>query len=522
MSKIKEYLQAGYPVIHLDTTDYISAQDEIFHALKLIPTVTDWFEVGVWTITTGTTTGTVGAGLQDFGDAKGIDKALGWMWERKDPAVLILHNIQSFMKDPFYVQGLYDTAMRAQNLGGNIVILGPCREIPLELENIITRVDFPLPTRDEIMALYVDAAMSFSANINDAKGKLWKDSIISKKTKTGKVIKREFNAEKLEILWDAARMAQGLDYLAAENALCLSIVSTGTIDLDVIKRQKREEVRKCDALEYIDTSDNMDQIGGFDLLKKWLSKRKNAFGNEAREYGLPFPKGFLIVGPGGVGKSLCARAVGNYLKLPILRLDMGAVFRSFLGESEATIRRALSISEALAPCILMLDEIDKGLAGLKSSGVTDSGASARVIGTLLTWRAETTAPVMVVATANDISNLPSMVYRKGRFDQLWFVDLPSEKEREQIFRIHIERVDRDPDDFDIKKLAAKTQNWVGAEIEAAIMEAMYLAFGDGGREPTTTDIFMAMKDIIPQHEVDNIPKGVRVRARPVSSIGLGV
>jgi SpoVK/Ycf46/Vps4 family AAA+-type ATPase len=237
-------------------------------------------------------------------------------------------------------------------------------------------------------------------------------------------------------------------------------------------------------------------VGGLTILKDWLNKRAVAFTSEARNFGLPAPKGILMLGVQGCGKSLCAKAVSNQWQLPLLRFDMGRMFGSLVGSSEENVRRAISVAESIAPAILWVDEIDKAFAGSQGSGITDGGTTARVFGTFLTWLSEKNAPVFVVATANDISQLPPELLRKGRLDEIFFVDLPGREERTQIFRIHLIRRGRDAASFDLPALTEVSNDFSGAEIEEAIISALYDAFA-AREELGTKHVLAALRQTVP-------------------------
>jgi SpoVK/Ycf46/Vps4 family AAA+-type ATPase len=232
-------------------------------------------------------------------------------------------------------------------------------------------------------------------------------------------------------------------------------------------------------LEYCSPEEDFNQVGGLGALKGWLLKRAVAFTDQARDFGLPAPKGILLIGVQGCGKSLCAKAVASLWQLPLLRFDMGRMFGSYVGSSEENVRKAIAVAESVAPTILWIDEIDKAFAGTRGSGSSDGGTTARVFGTLLTWLSEKTSPVFVVATANDISHLPPELLRKGRLDEIFFVDLPGEPEREDILKIHLTKRGRDPEAFDTAALAAACEEFSGAEIEEAIVSGLYDAFSEG-------------------------------------------
>jgi SpoVK/Ycf46/Vps4 family AAA+-type ATPase len=240
--------------------------------------------------------------------------------------------------------------------------------------------------------------------------------------------------------------------------------------------EKQQIIRKSGLLEYYSSEEDFHQVGGLAALKDWLNKREVAFTAEANAFGLPPPKGVLLLGVQGCGKSLCAKAVSRLWQLPLLRFDMGRMFGSLVGSSEENVRRAIAVTESIAPVVLWVDEIDKAFAGSQSSGMTDGGTTARVFGTFLTWLSEKTAPVFVIATANDVSQLPPELLRKGRLDEIFYVDLPSPEERADIFRIHLAKRGRESEAFDVMALAAASHDFSGAEIEAAVISALYDAF----------------------------------------------
>jgi SpoVK/Ycf46/Vps4 family AAA+-type ATPase len=261
-------------------------------------------------------------------------------------------------------------------------------------------------------------------------------------------------------------------------------------------------------------------VGGLTILKDWLDKRSAAFTQEARAFGLPAPKGILMLGVQGCGKSLCAKAVSNQWQLPLLRFDMGRMFGSLVGSSEENVRRAIAVAESVAPAILWVDEIDKAFAGSQGSGATDGGTTARVFGTFLTWLSEKTAPVFVVATANDISQLPPELLRKGRLDEIFFVDLPSAEERQEIFRIHLGRRGRHAEQFDIAALAGASKDCSGAEIEEAINSALYDAFY-ANQEITTESVLATLAETVPlaktmDEQINRLRNWAEGRARNAS------
>jgi SpoVK/Ycf46/Vps4 family AAA+-type ATPase len=273
-------------------------------------------------------------------------------------------------------------------------------------------------------------------------------------------------------------------------------------------------------LEYYEPDSAMKDVGGLELLKEWLEQRTKSFSDRAKEFGIPAPKGVLLLGVQGCGKSLVAKAIAATWNLPLLKLDVGRIFGSLVGQSEENIRKAIKVSESVAPCILWADELEKGFAGVSGGGVSDSGTTARVFSTFLTWMQEKTAPVFLIATANDVTSLPPEMLRKGRFDEIFFVDLPDRRERQQIFKIHLEKKKRDPKNYDLKELATAAEGFSGAEIEQVIFGALYMAF-DEDRELEQKDLLQETKNVVPlsvmmREEIDELRTWAEMRTRAAS------
>jgi SpoVK/Ycf46/Vps4 family AAA+-type ATPase len=355
----------------------------------------------------------------------------------------------------------------AKGAGHALVITGCRSKLPPELEHEVTTIELDLPDSERLNSVLdgiLDSAGMPSMGGNDT------ESIL--------------------------HAALGLTTIEAENAFALSLVECSTIDPAIVAREKARRLKSSGLLEVIEAAPGLSDIGGLEVLKRWLSQRRSAFGSAARNYGLPVPKGLLIVGIPGTGKSLTAKAAAGVLQLPLLRLDMGRVFGGIVGQSEANLRQVIRTAEAIAPCVLWIDEIEKGFGGSSSGGSSDGGTSSRVFGSFLSWMQEKEKPVFVVATANDVSQLPPEFLRKGRFDEMFFVDLPSAKEREAIWRIVIARYDRNPAQHDIPGLAKLSDSFTGAEIEGAYLEALHEAFA-ADREPTADDIQCAIAATTP-------------------------
>lgn len=499
---IKDYLRAGYPCLFLPTVEAEVAERRVKEALLSKELNMGDVQFGVWKATTGLMMGRVDGEPQERKQSRDdFINALDFVEKATKPVVVIFHNVRKFIDNYMNIQQLIDSAMAARLRGSHIILVGSHLDLPIELRSMVTFVDCPLPTQNQIAEQFTRILEAYSDDI--PKEKIPQDE-----------------EEKKDLIKAAATAAIGLDSMGAENSLALSLATAETIDIQVIQSQKEQEVRKSDVLEFVRTDEDINNLGGFQEYKDWLSRRQKCFTDEAREYGLPYPKGMLLVGVAGSGKSLAAKASAHFLKLPLLRLDMGKVYRSLVGESEAAIRMALQVAEAVSPVVLWMDEIDKGMAGMKGSGELDSGVSARVVSTILTWRQETKYPVVLAATANDVLTIPSMVYRKGRLDEVWATDLPFEAERKEIVNIHLRKRNRDPEKFDTAMLANRTEEFVGSEIESVIEDAMFSAF-DSGVEVQTKHILVAIRETIPQaqrnkDEIEAIRNWVSQRARLVS------
>jgi SpoVK/Ycf46/Vps4 family AAA+-type ATPase len=318
--------------------------------------------------------------------------------------------------------------------------------------------------------------------------------------------------------------ALGLSADEAENVFAKSLVQTGSFDIDVILSEKERIVRKSGVLEFFRTQEKMDNIGGLDQLKSWLKKRQAAFSEEARAFGLPRPKGIMMIGIPGGGKSLTAKAVGASWRLPLLRLDVGKVFAGIVGSSEENMRRAIQMAEAVAPSILWVDELEKGFSGTGSSNNSDGGTAARVFGSFITWLQEKTSPVFVIATANNVDELPPEMMRKGRFDEIFFVDLPSLPERKEIVSIHLKRRGREPVNFNLDLLAEKSEGMTGAEIEQAVVSALFDEYDRNGSQGvlTTDGVVHSLTETVPlsrtmKEKIATLRNWCRTRARPASS-----
>jgi ATP-dependent 26S proteasome regulatory subunit len=423
--------------------------------------------------------------------------ALDTVMHSQEQAVFLLKDFHAFISDVAITRRLRDLTTALKTSYKTLIILAPTLKLPAELEKEITVVDYPLPSLEELNRL-------LEGIIQSVKGNAQIDVALA--------------PEAREQLLEAAL---GLTANEAENVFARSLVEKRRFDVDVILSEKEQIIRKSGTLEYYRWSEDFGDVGGMDILKDWMRKRSAAFGQKARDFGLPAPKGILLLGVQGCGKSLACKAVASLWKLPLLRLDVGKIFSGIVGSSEENMRRAIRMAESIAPCVLWLDELEKGFAGTQSSPFSDGGTTSRVFASFVTWLQEKTAPVMVVATANDISQLPPELMRKGRFDEIFFVDLPAESERDEIFEIHLRKRKRDPERFDLERLAAESSGFSGAEIEQAIIAALWDAF-DTGSDIETEDILRSLRQSVPlsrtmKEQITILREWAATRARPASS-----
>jgi len=488
---LADYLRAGYPAVWVVCAE----EDRVEATVRAV--VEDWRERNLtlwqWTCTDGLVQvdGTTVISMMDpYGALCAIDSEA-----EKASGVFVVKDLHPFLQSPNVVRKVKDLCVRFKAGASRIVFTSPVSALPAELDKLVATIEFSLPDAGEI-----DATL----------GKL------AESLHLGEIPDRERVVE----------AALGLTEREAEDAFALSLVQTkrvgGTARFDarVIAAQKAAAVNKGGMLEVYDPTYTLDDVGGLGELKNWFTLRAKAFSSEAREFGLPSPRGCLLLGVSGSGKSLCAKALGTLWNKPVLRLDMGKMFGSLVGQSEATMRRALDIAESTSPCILFMDEVEKGLSGSKSSGQTDGGTTSRVMGTFLTWMQDHTAPVFVIGTCNDVQSLPPEWLRKGRFDEVFFVDLPTEQERMDILRIHVTKRSRKQSDKDLKTLAGMTPGFSGAELEEVVISGLYTAF-DANRDLTTKDLQAAIASTIPlsrtmETQVNALREWAHGRARPAT------
>jgi ATP-dependent 26S proteasome regulatory subunit len=449
-------VRARYPIIYVVTWE----EERVERCLREIAEKRDK-KLFVWTVTQGIVKSGAEPQRTKSGGGGTTDPlaALDAVIHQVEPAIYLFKDFHCFTDDNrcnlSVIRKLRDAAYHLRDTYKSIVIVAPLMRIAPELAKDVTVVEFDLPKIDDFGRLL--------------------DRIIDD-VKENPNVQINLEGESRERLLHAAR---GLTLKEAENVFAKTLVLDGKLDADdinVVFSEKQQIIKKSGLLEYYEATERFSHVAGLENLKQWLTKRRIAFTERAARFGLPAPRGVMLLGVQGCGKSLCAKAAASLWNLPLLRFDLGRMFSSLVGSSEENIRNAIQTAESVAPAILWVDEIDKALAGSVSSAGSDGGTSARVFGTLLTWLSEKTSPVFVICTANNISHLPPELLRKGRLDEIFFVDLPNEDERREILRIHLAKRSRDPKHFDLQTLARACDGFSGAEIEEAIISALFDAF----------------------------------------------
>ena len=383
-------------------------------------------------------------------------------------SIFVLKDYDNFLKDFSVIRKLKNLSRNLKTQPKNIIIVSSEVNIPDSLKEFVTLLEFPLPSYSEILEELNRLISSLQQKIEPA------------------------------TVNNIATACQGLSLERIRRVLSKVIAKYGEIDKsspNLILQEKKQIIQQTQLLEYCLNDKSLSDLGGLDNFKDWLELRSEAFSQDAIQYGLPYPKGLLLVGVQGTGKSVAAKIIANEWQLPLLRLDFGRLFASLIGRSEQRVRKMIEIAEALSPCILWVDEIDKAFAGAQSSG--DSGTTSRVLATFITWLSEKTTPVFVVATANNIDMIPPEILRKGRFDEMFFLNLPTREEREAIFEVHLKKFRPDSiQNFQLPLLVQLSKEFSGAEIEQVVIEAMRLGFNEN-REFNNEDILISIQKLVP-------------------------
>lgn len=523
---LKNYIKAGVQCIQLVTQEDGRAVREIENAIASIGKPRrrcSWsvsggmmdsnsnvevsiFEEGSWKPAKGKTKDPLNAiqwvrDVQLHGDTDGQ--------ATKGP-VVVMKDFHLYFKqpNPMLIALFKDCIGACRKHGGVIIIIGCSRVSLPELEKYITFIEMPLPDHGLLENVVL--------NSMDAINKRRKPAP-PKKARGRKAAEPEAKPEEQGVIetpgpllvepprepaievdvHKATKALLGLTETEAEDAIFYTYVNSKKVCPEALSVIKIDNVKRNKMIDIVSYSEKEDEIGGLGNVKAWMLKRAKAFGNEeAKKFGITSPRGMLVIGISGTGKSMIAKSVANTLKVPMLRVDGGKIFGKFVGDSELNMRQALAVADAMSPCVLFIDEMEKAMAGGESSGSCDGGTTSRVIGTFLQWMQDHESQVFVVATANDVSKLPPEMLRKGRFDQIFFVDLPDETEREEIWKVHIRRHGRDPKAFNTRLLATSTDGFTGAEIESIVKDGILNAFCEG-KEPDSKILLDAIEETVP-------------------------
>jgi SpoVK/Ycf46/Vps4 family AAA+-type ATPase len=506
LGKFSNYIKAGYALLWVKTheefrvlTDYVNQISGIKVADGDLKYETYTWDVADGIRKIGIKDGVLASGEALEGTASDPLNPLTWLDEKaEDNTIMFLKDYNPFLQKEFQDsiflhRKIRNSIGKFRAKGKVLVILSTDVQIPQDLDKEITVLDYKLPTRDDLK-IVLKACCEFS--------------------------EAPYPANDEELI-DAAL---GMTSFEAENAFSISLVESKKYDAAIIRREKSSIVKKTGLLEVINSTYTLDDIGGLELLKDWLRARKDCFSTTAKEFGISPPKGLLMVGVPGGGKSLSAKAVATVWGRPLVRLDMGRIFGSYVGESENNMRRCLDIAEAVSPCILWMDELEKSLSGNKA-GMESHETTRRVFQELLTWMQERTSDVFLVATANSVESLPPELLRAGRIDAIFWVDLPDMVQREEIIKIHLKKRGRNPNMFGgkITELVKVSEGFTGAEIEVWIMESLVRAFSQKHKDLQLDDLLATVLEITPisklmETDIQNARNWAKNRGTKMASI----
>ncbi|MBI5486688.1 MAG: AAA family ATPase [Deltaproteobacteria bacterium] len=468
-SPIREVLHAGCPVVCCETHEE-ARLDEAVTAIAA--------ELGVPLVRWSLLDAPPGAAAVDA-----LAEQLATLREGTGPLILLLADVHGFLTEPVVSRAIRSFVAWAPK-GRRLILVSPLFRVPAELEHDVVVLSLPLPEPGDLAAVAAETLASLQlAAPPEALGAI------------GDALRGLTGSEARWVVRKAVRSANG-----------------GLPDASIVLREKGWRFSQVEAMEMVADDVPLDRLGGLDELKRWLNERREAFSRRARDFGLPPPRGLMLMGVQGCGKSLAAKAIARFWRVPIVRLDMGMIIGHAYPES--VLRRAIRIAEAMAPVVLWVDEIEKGFSG------ENAGTSRRLLGGFVTWLQEKREPVFVVATANEVEALPPELPRKGRFDEIFFVDLPNHHERREIFEIHLGARGRSPAQFDLETLVRKAEKFSGSEIEQAVLSALYSAFS-AGRELQNADLIGSVGETVPlattfEDRLKTLREWARTRARPAT------
>ncbi len=514
LERLKILLSSSTPIVVMETVEEMRAVRLVRAACSSLSLATFEWSIASGLVRCGSEVGelvpetsfsAVGPG-HDLSGAQGLynskepAQALSNLEAMSLEAAFVLKDFHRHMDDPVVVRRLRDVGQKFSANRRTVIITAPSITIPAELGSLVEFLELPLPDKQRLRQIIDEMTVRVG------------------KTRT---LKRTLDAPGLDAM---ANNLRGLTEEEAERAASQAIVTRYGITAETVTdvlQAKKEQLRHSGMLEFIDVSETLGSVGGLDNIKRWLAQRRGTWEDAAREFGLEPPRGAIILGVQGCGKSMCARAIAGEWKLPLVKFDTAAIFDKYIGETEKRIQKVFRVAEGLAPCVFWIDELETIFAGSgPDSASVDAGVSSRILAAFLSWMQDRKAPVFVAATCNNVSALPPELIRKGRFDELFFVDLPNQSERKQIFAIHLKRRKRNPAEFDLDQVAAAAGGYSGAEIEAAVQTALYAAFSSK-QTVSTQGLLDALKATVPlsvtrSEEIQELRAWASQRAVPAS------
>ena len=513
LERLKILLSSSTPIVVMETAEEMRAVRLVRVACSALSLATFEWSIASGLVRCGSEVGEVVpetgfaagpghdlSGAQALYNSKEPAQALSNLEAMSLEAAFVLKDFHRHMDDPVVVRRLRDVGQKFSINRRTVIITAPSITIPAELRSLVEFLELPLPDKERLRQIIDEMTVRVG------------------KTRT---LKRTLDASGLDAM---ANNLRGLTEEEAERAASQAIVTRYGITAETVTdvlQAKKEQLRHSGMLEFIDASEDLANVGGLDNLKRWLAQRRGTWEDAARDFGLEPPRGAIILGVQGCGKSMCARAIAGEWRLPLVKFDTAAIYDKYIGETEKRIQKVFRVAEGLAPCVFWIDELEKVFAGSgPDSASVDAGVSSRILAAFLSWMQDRKAPVFVAATCNNVTALPPELIRKGRFDELFFVDLPNQAERKQIFAIHLKRRKRNPAEFDLDQAAAAARGYSGAEIEAAVQTALYAAFSTK-QAVSTQGLLDALKATVPlsvtrSEEIQELRAWASQRAVPAS------
>ncbi len=520
LDRLKVLIDSSTPIVVMETVEETRAVRMVRAACSALNLAA--FE---WTIATGLArcgtstvtaieTGAFPSGGYRGGEVNDLAESAKALYDSREPAKMlanlegisieaafILKDLHRHMDDPVVVRRLRDVGQKFATNRRTVILTAPKISIPPELASLVEFLELPLPDRQRLRQIIDEVLVRIS------------------KTHT---LQRRLDPAGIDAMSDNLR---GLTEEEAERAISQALVARYALSSDTVTdvlEAKKALLRRSEMLEFVEVSDTLSSVGGLDNLKRFLAQRRGSWEDQARAFGLDPPRGVIILGVQGCGKSMCARAIAGEWKLPLVKFDTAAVYDKYIGETEKRIQKVFQVAEGLAPCVLWIDELEKVFAGSgPDSASADAGVSSRLLASFLSWMQDRKAPVFVAATCNNVSVLPPELIRKGRFDELFFVDLPNQAERKQIFAIQLSRRKRTPAEFQLDHVAAAARGYSGAEIESVVQTALYAAYSQK-QQLTDQHLLDAIRATVPlsttrAEEIEALREWAAKRAVPAST-----